>query len=146
MIPPKANRKNPPPCGFKVYKDPNRIERMSDRFKQFRRIATRFDKTAKSFAAFPRISRRKDMDAALCQQDLECAGPQHQYFDLSTGSEDGGQLPCCRRHDQLDVGARGSQQVSNSSLPPVENTDEGHGPAAVSQIVWQTKRLINLPG
>jgi transposase len=52
VIPPKANRKNPPPCDFKAYKDRNRIERMFNRLKQFRRIATRFDKTAKSFAAF----------------------------------------------------------------------------------------------
>lgn len=52
VIPPKANRKNPPQCDFKAYKDRNRIERMFNRLKQFRRIATRFDKTAKSFAAF----------------------------------------------------------------------------------------------
>lgn len=52
VIPPKANRKKPPPCNFKVYKDRNRIERMFNRLKQFSRIATRFDKTAKSFAAF----------------------------------------------------------------------------------------------
>ena len=52
VIPPKANRKNPPPCDFRAYKDRNRIERMFNRLKQFRRIATRFDKTAKSFAAF----------------------------------------------------------------------------------------------
>ena len=52
VIPPKANRKNPPLCDFKVYKDRNRIERMFNRLKQFRRIATRLDKTAKSFAAF----------------------------------------------------------------------------------------------
>ena len=50
--PPIANRKNPPPCDFKVYKDRNRIERMFNRLKQFRRIATRFDKTTISFAAF----------------------------------------------------------------------------------------------
>ena len=52
VIPPKTNRKNPPPCDFKAYKDRNRIERMFNRLKQFRRIATRFDKTATSFAAF----------------------------------------------------------------------------------------------
>lgn len=52
VIPPKANRKNPPQCDFKAYEDRNRIERMFNRLKQFRRIATRFDKTAKSFAAF----------------------------------------------------------------------------------------------
>ncbi len=52
VIPPKANRKNPSQSDFKAYKDRNRIERMFNWLKQFRRIATRFDKTAKSFAAF----------------------------------------------------------------------------------------------
>ena len=53
VIPPKASRKKKPPlCDFKAYKDRNRIERMFSRLKQFRRIATRFHKTAKSFAAF----------------------------------------------------------------------------------------------
>ncbi|SFD38838.1 Transposase, partial [Devosia psychrophila] len=70
VIPPKANRKNPPPCDFKAYKDRNRIERMFNRLKQFRRIATRFDKTAKSFAAFLALAGCKDMDTVLCQQDL----------------------------------------------------------------------------
>lgn len=58
-IPPKANRKNPPPCDFKAYKDRNRIERMFNRLKQFRRIATRFDKTVKSFAAFLALAAAK---------------------------------------------------------------------------------------
>jgi transposase len=31
VIPPKANRKDPPSCDFKVYKDRNRIERMFNR-------------------------------------------------------------------------------------------------------------------
>ncbi|WP_416372251.1 transposase [Agrobacterium salinitolerans] len=39
-------------CDFKAYKDRNRIERMFNRLKQFRRIATRYDKTRKSFEAF----------------------------------------------------------------------------------------------
>ncbi len=52
VIPPKANRKHPPVCDFKAYKDRNRIERMFNRFKQFRKVATRYDKTRKSFEAF----------------------------------------------------------------------------------------------
>jgi transposase len=43
VIPPKANRKEPIGCDFKAYKDRNRIERMFNRLKQFRRIATRYD-------------------------------------------------------------------------------------------------------
>ncbi|MFF2324355.1 IS5 family transposase [Agrobacterium sp. NPDC058088] len=52
LIPPKANRKNPPACDFKAYKDRNRIERMFNRLKQLRWIVTRYDKTRKSFEAF----------------------------------------------------------------------------------------------
>ena len=52
VIPPKSNRKEPIPCDFKAYKDRNRIERMFNKVKQFRRIATRYDKTKASFAAF----------------------------------------------------------------------------------------------
>ena len=52
VIPPKANRREPISCDFKAYKDRNRIERMFNRLKQFRRIATRYDKTALSFIGF----------------------------------------------------------------------------------------------
>ena len=52
VIPPRANRKDPPACDFRAYRDRNRIERLFNRLKQFRRVATRYDKTRKSFAAF----------------------------------------------------------------------------------------------
>ncbi len=52
IIPPKANRREPIPCDFRRYRDRNRIERMFGHLKQFRRIATRYDKTALSFASF----------------------------------------------------------------------------------------------
>jgi transposase len=56
VIPPKANRNNPPPCDFKRYKDCNRVKRMFGFLKHQRRIATRYDKTALSFASFPNIA------------------------------------------------------------------------------------------
>jgi transposase len=52
IIPPKASRKKPIACDFKRYRDRNQIERMFNRLKQFRRIATRYDKTAKSYLGF----------------------------------------------------------------------------------------------
>jgi transposase len=52
VIPPKSNRRIPAKCDYRAYKDRNRIERMFNRLKQFRRIATRYDKTAKSFLGF----------------------------------------------------------------------------------------------
>ena len=56
IIPPKANRKNPPSCDFRRYKDRNRVERMFGFLKHQRRIATRYDKTALSFASFLNIA------------------------------------------------------------------------------------------
>lgn len=51
-IPPKSNRKEPAPCDFRAYKDRNRVERLFNRLKQSRRIATRHDKTALYFVSF----------------------------------------------------------------------------------------------
>jgi transposase len=59
VIPPKANRKDPPFCDYRAYRDRNRIERMFNRLKQFRRIATRYDKTRKSFEAFLALAAAK---------------------------------------------------------------------------------------
>jgi transposase len=56
VIPPKANRKEQIACDFRAYKDRNRIERMFNRLKQARRIATRYDKTAISFLGFLNIA------------------------------------------------------------------------------------------
>ncbi len=52
VIPPKSNRRETIACDFKAYKDRNRIERMFNRIKQFRRIATRYDKAAASYLGF----------------------------------------------------------------------------------------------
>ena len=59
VIPPRSNRVEPPPCDYRRYKDRNRIERMFNRLKQFRRIATRYDKTASSFLAFLNLAAAK---------------------------------------------------------------------------------------
>lgn len=59
VIPPRSNRSEPIPCDFRRYKDRNRIERMFNRLKQFRRIATRYDKTAKSFLGFLHLAAAK---------------------------------------------------------------------------------------
>jgi len=53
FIPPKANRREPIKSDFRRYRDRNRIERrMIGHLKHQRRIATRYDKTALSFASF----------------------------------------------------------------------------------------------
>ena len=59
VIPPRSNRREPVACDFQSYKDRNRVERMFNRMKQFRRIATRYDKTAKCFLAFLNLAAAK---------------------------------------------------------------------------------------
>ena len=52
IIPPKTNRREPIACDFHRYRDRTRIKRMFGHLKHQRRIATRYDKTALSFASF----------------------------------------------------------------------------------------------
>lgn len=52
VILPRVNRKKPVPCDFHRYRDRNRIERMFNPLKQFRRVATCYDKTAVSYLGF----------------------------------------------------------------------------------------------
>jgi len=50
VIPPKRSRKEPIPYDKDVYKERNLVECFFNKIKNFRRIATRYDKTALSFA------------------------------------------------------------------------------------------------
>jgi transposase len=59
IIPPKANRREPPACDFRRYRDRNHVERLFNRLKQSRRIATRYDKTAASFLGFLSLAAAK---------------------------------------------------------------------------------------
>jgi transposase len=52
VIPSRANAKEPRPIDKNLYKDRNKIERFFNRIKHYRRIATRYDKTASAFLAF----------------------------------------------------------------------------------------------
>jgi transposase len=51
VIPPRQNRKTPRPFDEEVYKARHLIENFFCKLKQFRAIATRFDKTARNFLA-----------------------------------------------------------------------------------------------
>lgn len=52
VIPPKSNRRIQRPFDRHQYKHRNLIERFFCRIKQFRRIATRYDKLASRFSSF----------------------------------------------------------------------------------------------
>ena len=56
VIPPKANRKTLRSYDKHVYKSRNLIERFFARLKQFRRIATRYDKLAERFGSFAALA------------------------------------------------------------------------------------------
>lgn len=50
-IPPKANRRNRQDYDAHLYKERNLVERFFNRLKQYRRVATRYEKTARNFLA-----------------------------------------------------------------------------------------------
>ena len=56
VIPPRSHRLNPRSFDRHLYKSRNLIERFFSRIKQFRRIATRYDKLAKSFLSFVHLA------------------------------------------------------------------------------------------
>ena len=49
VIPPKANRKEKREYDAEVYKERNKVERCINTLKQCRRVATRYEKTARNF-------------------------------------------------------------------------------------------------
>lgn len=51
VIPPKRNRKVQRPYYAELYKERNHIERFFNKLKQFRRVATRYDKLLANFMA-----------------------------------------------------------------------------------------------
>lgn len=51
VIPPRSNRTAPRAYDRHVYQDRNLVERCFNRLKQFRRMATRYEKLARNFAS-----------------------------------------------------------------------------------------------
>ena len=56
VIPPRSNRKTPLDYDREINRERNPIERLFARLKQCRRIATRYEKTARNFMAFPHLA------------------------------------------------------------------------------------------
>ena len=52
VIPPNRCRREQRAYNQDLYKQRNRIERLINHFKQFRHVATRYDKTARNYLAF----------------------------------------------------------------------------------------------
>jgi transposase len=56
IIPPKRNRKVQRPYDTHLYKERNIIERFFNKLKQFRRVATRYDKLLANFMGFVKLA------------------------------------------------------------------------------------------
>ena len=56
VIPPNPVRKEPAPLDRELYRLRNRVERLVNKLKQYRAVATRYDKTAESFLAFVHLA------------------------------------------------------------------------------------------
>lgn len=56
VIPPKANRIEQREYDENLYADRNKVERFYNKAKQYRRLATRYEKTARNFLAFWHIT------------------------------------------------------------------------------------------
>ncbi len=56
VIPPKANRLQQRAYDENLYADRNKVERFFNRLKHYRRLATRYEKTARNFLAFWQIA------------------------------------------------------------------------------------------
>jgi transposase len=52
VIPPKKNRKEPRAYDKHIYKERNKVERFINLMKQYRRVATRYEKTDSNFLGF----------------------------------------------------------------------------------------------
>ena len=52
VIPPKSNRRTPPTYDKTLYKERNLVERFFNKLKQFRRVATRYDKLLVNYRGF----------------------------------------------------------------------------------------------
>jgi putative transposase len=56
VIPPKSNRKIQRAYDIELYKERNRVERFFNKLKQFRRVATRYDKLLANFIGFVKLA------------------------------------------------------------------------------------------
>ena len=56
VIPPRSNRKESREFDHHLYKQRNLVERFINRIKQYRRVATRYEKTARNFLAFVQVA------------------------------------------------------------------------------------------
>lgn len=122
IIPPKVSRRQAIACDFQRYKDRNRIERMFGYLKHQRRIATRYDETALSFASFlnlaairrwlPDLSKEPSNSVLGWSPAVTRCPRQSQNRQPSVGSESG------RTPDMVNRSCHRRRAVAVHEPPP----------------------------
>ena len=56
VIPPRSNRKSPHTCDKVLYQERNLAERFFNKLRQFRRVATRYDKLLPNYRGFVQLA------------------------------------------------------------------------------------------
>ncbi len=56
VVPPKKNRTEPRDYDRNLYADLNKIERLFNRLKHYRRVATRYDKLGRNYLSFVHLA------------------------------------------------------------------------------------------
>src|SRR3954467_11720393 len=76
VVPSRRGAKDPQPCPDYIYRHRNLIERCWSRIKEYRAVATRYDKTAPSYGATVAIAASLDWIKSLIGKSRNANGPQ----------------------------------------------------------------------
>src|SRR5436309_6122138 len=74
VVPSRRGAKDPQPCPDYIYRHRNLIERCWSRLKEYRAVATRYDKTATSYAACIAIAASLDWIKSLISKSRNANG------------------------------------------------------------------------
>ena len=71
VIPSKSNRRSPRPLNRETYRTRNLVERFFGKIKEFRRVATRYDKTARNFLSAVQLAASRFLLRRIANQLFE---------------------------------------------------------------------------
>ena len=89
VIPPKSNRREEIPFSKRKYKKRNLVERCINKLKQFRHIATRYDRYASAYLAFAKLGAIRLWLRVLSVRSLVSCMPGHHGNGTDHGLRQG---------------------------------------------------------
>ena len=72
VIPPRSNLKDQRAFDRHLYKERNLVERFINRIKHYRRVATRYEKTARNYLSFVHLASALVLLGVTCRHELAC--------------------------------------------------------------------------